>query len=423
MLGYHNFLYSADNHLYCDGVSISEIVNAVSTPAYIYSAQHLKAQYQLFAHHIPNSLIAFAVKSCPNIAILKFLGKLGCGADIVSGGEMRRALKADIAPEKIMFSGVGKTTEEIMFALNNSIGMFNVESKAELEHIAQIAQNMNMIAPISLRVNPDVLTQTFPGIATGKKGDKFGIPQKECLDLFERYYNHPHLNFKGIDFHIGSQVLNVDNFAEAFEKMRMLVLLLNEKKYTITHIDCGGGLGVPYETEQSPPNIQAYAQLVDQYFGDLNVQLAFEPGRFISANSGILVSKILYLKQDFSEEHDPWECLVIDAAMNDLARPAMYGAYHHIVPVVKQENTPKRHYDIVGPICESTDTFTKKYIFQKSKTGDLIAFLTAGAYGASMGSQYNSRLDIPEILVNEDNSWKIIRNRATYEHLMALEIY
>ncbi|MFT6072758.1 MAG: diaminopimelate decarboxylase [Alphaproteobacteria bacterium] len=423
MLGYNHFFYGTDSQLYCDGVSVTDIANQVSTPVYIYSAKHLRDQYQLFAKNLPNCLIAFAVKACPNIAILKLLGELGCGADIVSGGEMRRALKAGIAPKKIMFSGVGKTSEEIEFALNNKIGMLNVESEGELENIAKIAADMNIQAPISLRINPDVLTQTLPGISTGKKGDKFGIPQKDCLRLFKKFYHHKHLNFKGIDFHIGSQVLNVDNFAEAFEKMRALVISLQEKEYHITHVDCGGGLGVPYQTDQAPPNIESYAKIVKHYFGDLNVQLAFEPGRFIAANSGILVSKVLYLKQDFSDKNDPWECLIIDAAMNDLARPAMYGAYHHIIPVIENQTMPQAIYDIVGPICESTDTFTKKYPLQVAMPNDLVAFLTAGAYGTSMGSNYNTRLDIPEVLVDEDQTWRIIRKKSTYEHLMSLEVY
>lgn len=417
MLGYNNFFYDTDNQLSCDGVSVAHIAQQVSTPLYIYSANHLKTQYQLFSQYFPNSLIAFAVKSCPNLAILKLLGDMGAGADIVSGGEMRRALRAGISPQKIMFSGVGKTADEIEFALDNHIGIINVESLAELKLIAKIATDTNKIAPISLRINPDVLTQTLPGISTGKKGDKFGIPQKQCLAIFQEFSKHPSLDFKGIDFHIGSQVLNVDNFAEAFLKMRSLVLSLRENGFQITHLDCGGGLGVPYNPNQSPPDIQNYAALVNQYFGDLNLHLAFEPGRFIAANAGILVTKVLYTKHD-----DDWHCLIVDAAMNDLVRPAMYGAYHHIIPVHNRQHQIGVDYDIVGPVCESTDTFAKQYPLQKSDTDDLIAFLTAGAYGASMGSNYNTRLDIPEILVNQDGTWTVIRRRASYDDLMHLEV-
>ena len=268
-----------------------------------------------------------------------------------------------------------------------------------------------------MRINPDVLTQTLPGISTGKKGDKFGIPQKHALGIFQEFYDNPHLDFKGIDFHIGSQVLNVDNFAEAFGKMRDLVLLLLENNFNITHIDCGGGLGVPYHPAETAPNIETYAELVKKYFGDLNMTLAFEPGRFISANAGIMVAKILYTKHDTD-----WDCLIVDSAMNDLARPAMYGAYHHIIPVVKNDSLPKIDYDIVGPVCESTDTFAKKYAMQQSNENDLIAFLTAGAYGASMASTYNSRLDIPEVLVHSDKTWTIIRKRPDYDDLMRLEL-
>lgn len=416
MLSYNNFIYGTDNQLYCDGVSVAQIAQAVSTPLYIYSQLHFEQQYQLFTSYFPNALIAFAVKSCPNIAILNLLGQLGAGADIVSEGEMRRALKAGINPQKQMFSGVGKTAQEIAFALDNNIGMLNVESYSELVNIARIAQQKNKIAPISLRINPDVLTQTLPGISTGKKGDKFGIPQKQALSIFQEFYNNPHLDLKGIDFHIGSQVLNVDNFAEAFAKMRGLVLELLQNNFKITHIDCGGGLGVPYHPDQTPPNIETYAKVIHQYFGDLNMHLAFEPGRFISANAGIMVSKVIHTKHD-----EDWDCLIVDSAMNDLARPAMYGAYHHIVPVVKDNSLPSINYDIVGPVCESTDTFAKKYPLQHAKSDDLIAFLTAGAYGASMASTYNSRLDIPEVLVHKDKTWSIIRKRPSYDELFYLE--
>lgn len=416
MLGYNHFTYDANHHLICDGVSVAKIAEQVSTPLYIYSAKHIQNQYNLFKHYFPNGLIAFAVKSCPNLSILKLLASLGAGADIVSQGEMRRALKAGISADKIMFSGVGKTTDEIAFALDNGVGMFNVESYAELNEIAKIATEKRIKAPISLRINPDVLAQTLPGISTGKKGDKFGIPQKQCLSIFQEFYHHQYLDLKGIDFHIGSQVLNVNNFAEAFAKMRLLVLSLRENGFDIQHIDCGGGLGVPYKPKESPPNIQSYAELVNQYFGDLNAHLAFEPGRFIVANAGILVSKVLYTKQDTD-----WHCLIVDAAMNDLARPAIYKAYHHIIPVIKNDNLPIIDYDIVGPVCESTDTFAKKFHLQEMYQGDLIAFLTAGAYGASMSSNYNSRLTIPEVLVYDDNSWKIIRKRPNYDDLMSLE--
>lgn len=423
MLGYNNFFYGSDNHLMCDNIKISDIIRDIDSAAYIYSAQHLRQQYQSFQAYFPDALVAFAVKSCPNIAILKLLGALGCGADIVSAGEMRRALKANIPAEKIMFSGVGKTADEIKFALDNNIGVINVESAAELEHIAQIAEGMNKIAPISLRINPDVHTETLRGISTGKRGDKFGIPQKQCLPLYQKYYHHKHLDFKGIDFHIGSQVLNVDNFAKAFAKIRTLIQTLRKEGFTVSHLDCGGGLGVPYNPDQSPPDIQQYAKIVQEYFGDLEVKLAFEPGRFIAANAGILVSKVLYTKSEEADIQGPeWNCLVIDAAMNDLARPAIYGAYHHIIPVVQDIHRPHISYDIVGPVCESTDTFCKNFSLQQLGQGEYLAILSAGAYGASMRSNYNSRLDIPEILV-DDGGWKIIRKQQSYEEMFGLEVY
>jgi diaminopimelate decarboxylase len=398
-------------------VDITQICDSVSTPAYIYSAAHFRSQFNLFAQNFPNALIAFAVKSCSNIAILKLLAQLGCGADIVSEGEMRRALKAGIPSEKIMFSGVGKTEAEILFALNHNVGMLNVESEAEIDVITKVAARINKVAPISLRINPDVVTETLPGISTGKKGDKFGIPQNACLEIFKKYASSPYLNFSGIDFHIGSQVLNVMNFDEAFAKIRNLILQLKTNGYTIQHLDCGGGLGVPYNPEQSSPDIKAYADLVNRHFSDLDVRLAFEPGRFISANAGILVSKILYHKSD-----DDWHCLVVDAAMNNLMRPAMYDAYHHIVPVILHNERENKIYDIVGPICESTDTFAKSRTLPQMFQGELIAFLSGGAYGASMMSNYNTRLDIPEILV-DNNTWNIIRHASTYDDLFRLEVY
>ncbi|MEM6604081.1 MAG: diaminopimelate decarboxylase, partial [Pseudomonadota bacterium] len=363
-------------------------------------------------------LTAFAVKSCSNINVLKILADLGAGADIVSEGEMRRALKANIPAEKIMFSGVGKSKQEIIYALKHKIGVINVESEPELELIAKTAQELNVTAPISLRVNPDVVAKTLPGISTGKKGDKFGIALDLVRDVYKKASKMAAIDLKGLDFHIGSQVFDVEEFRPAFEKVRKLLCdIRSEDGLAVTHIDCGGGLGVPYHPHETPPNMQDYAKLVLDYFGDLEVKLAFEPGRFISGNAGILVSKLLYEKQD----SDEWCCLIIDAAMNDLARPAIYGAYHHIVPVQDNTTKPIKKYDIVGPVCESTDTFAKNYTFPQLGQGDLVAFLTAGAYGATMSSHYNTRLDAPEVLV-EKGAFHIIKRRPTYDTLFELEM-
>ena len=408
----------------CDGVSVSDICRDVQTPVYIYSAKHFQKQYHDFYQALnstlqQNILVAFAVKSCSNIAILKLLANMGAGADIVSQGEMRRALLAGIPADKIMFSGVGKTRAEIAFAIDNNIGVLNVESVSELNVIADISGKKNKIAPISLRINPDVVANTLPGISTGKKGDKFGIPIDIAADIYMQASDIKELHLKGLDFHIGSQVFDVTEFENAFVKMRQLVLDIRTKGGQITHLDCGGGLGVPYHPDETPPNLQDYADLVHRYFGDLELHFAFEPGRFIAGNAGIMASEILYEKSD----SDGWNCLIIDAAMNDLVRPAMYGAYHHIVPVKNNtDHNDCKSYDIVGPVCESTDTFTKSYNLPVQTTGNLLAFLTAGAYGATMSSRYNTRPDIPEVLVI-DNQYHIIRKRPDYDDMFRDEIF
>lgn len=416
------FFYYKDNNLYCEDICLKDIVQHISSPAFIYSSAHLKKQYHLFkAAFSPYFkknplLIAFAVKSCPNIHILKLLQKEGAGADIVSMGEMKRALKAGISPQKIMFSGVGKSDEEIAFALDNDIGMLNVESFSELLATQEIACKKNKIAPVSLRVNPDVTATTLPGISTGKKGDKFGISIDQIPSVAQQTQNMSNIYLKGIDFHIGSQILDVTEFKPAFEKIRTLIdILYQEYNISLEHIDCGGGLGVPYHPNDPLPDLDLYASLVHQYFGDLPVTMAFEPGRFISANSALLLSQILHVKQDL----DDWQCLVMDAGMNDLARPAIYGAYHHIIPL-QDSQKQQQAYDIVGPICETTDIFAKKYMLPSLQQKEHLAFMSAGAYGASMASNYNSRLDATEVLVS-GNQYQIIKKRPTYEDIFALE--
>ena len=422
MLGYNHFTYR-DGVLHCDDISIETIAENIGTPAYIYSARHFTERFtefkNAFAGRVGDDrfLVAFAVKACPNISVLRLLGGLGAGADIVSEGEMRRALLAGINPQKIMFSGVGKTATEISFALDNHIGMINVESEAELYVISHIATQKGLKAPISLRINPDVTTNTLPGISTGKKGDKFGIGIDHARDVYRLAHTLSGLDVKGLDFHIGSQVFDIEEFRYAFVKVRDLVgILRSEDKLHVGHIDCGGGLGVPYHPEETPPNMSDYANLVLEYFGDMDVSLAFEPGRFIVGNAGILITEVIYEKQD-----NDWNCLIVDSGMNDLARPAMYGAYHHIVPVKEPQDNALKNYDVVGPVCESTDTFAKGRSLPIIQTGDRLAFLTAGAYGASMSSRYNSRLDIPEILV-ENGGYKIIRKRPDYAEIFAPEL-
>ena len=300
MLGYDNFKYE-NGQMTCEGVSVADIAKKFGTPVYIYSEKHFRDQYQTFLSGFKGRFpderlnVAFAVKACSNIAVLKVLADEGAGADIVSAGEMRRALLAGINPSKIMFSGVGKTRAEIEFALDNNIGVLNVESEPELELISLIASEKSLQAPISLRLNPDVTANTLPGISTGKKGDKFGIAIDRIRDVYKQASQDKNINIKGLDFHIGSQVFDVEEFRPAFEKVRNLVLdIRNKDGLELHHIDCGGGLGVPYEPTETPPNLKDYADLVLEYFSDLDVDLAFEPGRFIAGNAGILVSEVLF---------------------------------------------------------------------------------------------------------------------------------
>jgi diaminopimelate decarboxylase len=415
--------YYNKGSLWLEKVALNTLIEQVGTPFYAYSAAYCQGQFQAFKKAfeaypaLKKPLICFAVKSNPNLALLQLFASEGAGADIVSLGELKRALKAGIPVKKILFSGVGKTEEEIAYALDQKIAQFNVESEAELVEISRIATQKGVIAPISLRVNPDVAAKTLKGISTGKKGDKFGIAWNRIPEVFDRMKSLPSLDVRGIDLHIGSQILNAHEYRAAYERARDLIKELRSQGHSIHHLDLGGGLGVPYKQSDTPISLDAYAGLVHEIFGSLEVDLAFEPGRFLVANSGVLVSKVLYLKKE-----PAWSCLIIDAAMNDLARPAIYEAYHEIVPLTQpQENGRLYAYDVVGPICESTDTFAKKRKLPLIKQGEYVALLSAGAYGASMSSTYNSRLTIPEVLVQGDQ-WHVIRKRPSYEELWANEV-
>ena len=405
-----------NKHLVCDGVVIAEIAAKIGTPFYLYSAHELWQNFQAYqtAFASAPATICFAVKACSNIAILKLLNASGAGADTVSGGEIRRALLAGIAPEKIIFSGVGKTREEIAFALESGVGQLNVESAEELEIIQQIAVARKVTARISVRVNPDVDARTHEKISTGRGSDKFGIPWHDVWGTYQEARTLSHLEVQGIACHIGSQITDLAPFNDAFAKVADLAHELQSKGFALKRIDLGGGLGIRYKDEV-PLTISDYADAILRHVKPLGLQLFLEPGRAISASAGALISQVQFIKHAEGKRF-----AVLDAGMNDLVRPAMYGAYHEIIPL--KEGIAAESYDIAGPVCESSDIFGTNRQFPKLTSGDLVAILNAGAYGAAMSSNYNTRPLLPEILVDGDQ-FKIIRERQSFDELVALERY
>lgn len=407
-----------DGQLYAEDVSVAEIAASVGTPFYVYSTATLVRHFQLFDDALDgmDHCICYAMKAASNQAILKTLGNLGAGMDVVSGGEYRRAISAGIPPEKVVFSGVGKTLEEITLALQNGIRQFNVESDSELEQISATASSMNKIAPIAIRINPDVDAQTHEKIATGKAENKFGIPISRARDVYSKASKMPGISIVGIDLHIGSQLTDLEPFQKAYQKLADLTQILRQDGHKIKRLDLGGGLGIPYEKNKSAPPLPVeYGKMVRKVLGHLDCEIEIEPGRLIVGNAGILVSSVLGLKNG-----DNRNFLILDAAMNDLIRPAMYDAYHDIIPV-KQLSSPEAVYDVVGPVCETGDTFAKKRTMPELSKNDLVAFRSAGAYGAVMSSEYNTRPLIPEVMVNK-NEFSIIRKRPSYEEIIERDI-
>ena len=407
-----------NGQLYAEDVSVAEIATSVGTPFYVYSTATLARHFQLFDKALDgmDHCICYAMKAASNQAILKTLGNLGAGMDVVSGGEYRRALSAGIPPEKVVFSGVGKTLEEITLALKNGIRQFNVESDSELEQISSIASSMDKIAPIAVRINPDVDAQTHEKIATGKAENKFGIPLSRAREVYSKASQMPGINIVGIDLHIGSQLTDLKPFKKAYQKLADLTQVLRQDGHKIKRLDLGGGLGIPYEKNKSAPPLPVeYGKMVKEVLGHLDCEIEIEPGRLIVGNAGILVSSVLGVKIG-----DNRNFLILDAAMNDLIRPAMYDAYHDIIPV-RQPSSPEAVYDVVGPVCETGDTFAKKRTMPKLTESDLVAFRSAGAYGAVMSSEYNTRPLIPEVMVNK-NEFSIIRKRPSYEEIIDRDI-
>ncbi|WP_415183317.1 diaminopimelate decarboxylase [Phaeovulum sp.] len=403
--------------LHAEDVAIPEIAAAVGTPFYVYSTATLTRHYQLFQQALAGMphLICFAVKSNGNLAVLKTLADLGAGMDVVSGGEYLRAKAAGVPGERIVFSGVGKTRAELRLALEGGIRQFNVESEPELRALSQIATEMGLRAPIALRVNPDVDAKTHEKIATGKSENKFGIPIAMARAVYAEAALLPGIQIVGVDVHIGSQLTDLAPFEQAFTKLADLTRELRADGHTITRLDLGGGLGIPYErSNTAPPLPIEYGEVIRRTVGDLGCEIEIEPGRLISGNAGLLIASVIYLK-----EGEGRDFLILDAAMNDLVRPSMYGAYHDIVPVLEPApGVDQAPVDVVGPVCETGDTFAKARSLPPLFEGDLVAFRSAGAYGAVMASEYNARPLVPEVLVHADH-FAVIRARPSFDEMLA----
>jgi diaminopimelate decarboxylase len=409
----HNFEYR-QGELYCEQVPVSQIAKQVGTPCYIYShatlIRHIRAYDSAFKN-VPH-LIAFAMKANSNLAILRLMAKEGSGVDIVSGGELFRALKAGVAPSKIVFAGVGKNAEEIRDALKAGILMFNIESSAEMHAIDDVAASVGKIAPVALRINPDIDPKTHPYISTGLKKSKFGIAADRALEEFRVASTLKHIHIVGVHAHIGSQLTEVTPFVESLKKVIVLVNTLKGQGINIRYLNIGGGLGITYSDEK-PPLPHELADAVSPLVTGLDLTLVMEPGRVIVGNAGILVTKALYEKIGESKRF-----IIVDAAMNDLIRPSLYSAYHDIRPVSEALNhRPKHSVDVVGPVCESGDFLAKDRLLPEVKPGDLLAVMSAGAYGFVMASNYNSRPRVPEVLI-KDNEVHVIRARESYDDLV-----
>jgi len=411
----NHFQYK-DGMLCAEGVPLDRLADAVGTPFYCYSTATLERHFKVFSGALPKgSLVAFSVKANGNVAVLKTLAKLGAGADVVSGGEMAKALAAGVPANKIVFSGVGKTREEMREGLTAGIYQFNVESEPELAALNDVARSLGLRAPVTIRVNPDVDAKTHAKINTGTAETKFGIPFRHAREAYAHAATLKNIEIVGVDVHIGSQITELEPFETAFTRVGELIANLRTDGHTITRLDLGGGLGVPYEHDNNPPpDPAAYGAMVTRVTKDFGCTLSFEPGRLIAANAGVLVSRVIYVKRG-----DAKTFLIIDAGMNDLIRPAMYEAYHEIVPVREPGvGAARPRYDVVGPVCETSDLFAADRAMPELKSGGLVAILSAGAYGAVMAGDYNARPRVAEVLVHGEQ-WGTVRPRETYADLIA----
>jgi diaminopimelate decarboxylase len=412
----HHFTYR-NGVMHAEAVDLIELAAAVGTPFYCYSTATLQRHYQVFAEAFADvpALICYAMKANSNQAVVATLAKLGAGADVVSGGELKRALAAGIPPDRIMFSGVGKTASELAAAVDTGILCVNVESEGELALLSTIAARMGRVVDISVRVNPDVDPKTHAKIATGKAENKFGIPISQAREVYARAAKLPGLRVAGVDMHIGSQITELAPFDDAFALLSDFVRVLRGDGHVIAHVDLGGGLGIPYrEDNEPPPRPEAYATVVKRATRDLDCKLIFEPGRLIVGNAGILVSRVLYVKRGEAKTF-----IIVDAAMNDLIRPTLYDAHHDVRPVVERR-AARIVADVVGPVCESGDFLALDREMPEPQPGDLVAVMTAGAYGAVQAGTYNTRALIPEALVN-DAQWALVRPRLDVDQLIALD--
>ncbi|MBS1301001.1 diaminopimelate decarboxylase [Loktanella sp. SALINAS62] len=411
-----HFTYK-DGVLHAEDVTIQAIADCVGTPFYVYSSATLLRHFNLFNDALSgmDHLVCFAMKSLSNQAVIQLLGDAGAGMDVVSEGEYRRARAAGVPGDRIVFSGVGKTRHEMRVALEGGIRQFNVESEPEMDALSEVAAGLGLRAPITIRVNPDVDAKTHAKIATGKSENKFGIPIDRARAVYAHAATLSGVDVIGIDVHIGSQLTDLEPFRAAYAKVADLTVQLRADGHDIRRLDLGGGLGIPYSLgNANPPLPSDYGQLIRDTVGHLGCEIEIEPGRLISGNAGLLVSEVIYVKQGADRQF-----LIIDAGMNDLIRPAMYDAHHDIVPVIEQPTGADRAtYDVVGPICESGDTFAKGRQMAQVGPGDLVAFRSAGAYGAVMSSEYNSRPMIPEVLVQRDQ-FAVIRPRPTFDEMIA----
>ncbi|MCX2724878.1 diaminopimelate decarboxylase [Roseibium salinum] len=413
----HHFDYK-NGELHAEDVAIKEIARAVGTPFYCYSTATLTRHYQVFASAFSDipSLVCYAMKANSNQAVLKTLAGLGAGMDVVSEGELRRARAAGVPASKIVFSGVGKTEAEQAYALQEDILCFNVESEPELRQLSRVAGEMGRTARVSMRINPDVDAKTHAKIATGKAENKFGIPWQRARDVYAEAAGLPGIRVTGIDMHIGSQITELEPFDNAFARLGELISSLRAEGHSIDHVDLGGGLGIPYVTDNNPPpHPDAYAEVVKKHVRELGCTVMFEPGRMIAGNAGILVTSVIYVKEGGVKTF-----VIVDGAMNDLIRPTLYEAYHEVRPVTESGQQEQIKADIVGPVCETGDFLAQNRDMARVNAGDMLAVFSAGAYGAVQSGTYNSRLLVPEVLVNADQ-FAVVRPRPTFDDLLGLD--
>ena len=407
------FINYKNNQLYVDNINVIDLVKEFNTPLYIYSKNHFIKQYQDFENAFKNinHKIFYAMKANFNLSVINTFVKLGSGVDANSEGELYRALKTGVDSSKIILTSVGKTKNEIKLGLEKTVLMIKAESEEEIELINKIAGEINKVARVAIRVNPDVDAKTHPYISTGLSSNKFGVDSKTALSIYKRRKDFSNIQFTGIDMHIGSQITSIDPFVEAVQKLSDLYFELEADGLKLDHFDVGGGIGVNYNSEKTF-SIEEFAKQTIPLFKKLNCEIIFEPGRFLTANGGILVTEVLYNKKNGEKNF-----VIVDAAMNDLLRPSLYQAYHHIQPVQKFEGRKNIIADIVGPVCESGDYFAREREISESKSGELLAIMSSGAYGMVMSSNYNARRRAAEIMVDGDK-YSVIRSRETFDHLI-----